>query len=84
MNIIIHGNFLIEGDFYKQLGAALAAAKLFKDYTITLRVLEGTGPEHYAESWMRMNLQVVDKSYEDMIMEFFLKMLKELSNYGRQ
>jgi len=79
MNIVIRKSFLTEAELYRFLGAALAASKLFKDYVEILLVLEGTGPEFYAESWMRANLHTADESYKNLVMEFFLKMLEELS-----
>lgn len=67
-------------NIFRQLGAALAASKLFNDYISVIPYLSGIGPEMYAESWMKECIHGDDEEFRNLVFGYFLKMLKKLEN----
>lgn len=62
-------------ELQRHSSAALAASRLFNDYSKARRILLGTGPEVYAEQWIRNNLVRLDREFEDLIVMYFTKIL---------
>jgi len=72
-------------EFRKHSTAILIATKLFNDYQRNKEMFLGTGPELYAESWMRIFLQSPNREMEDLIVIYFTKLLlKTQDNKGFQ
>ena len=62
-------------EFKKHSTAILAATRIFNDYCRDKKMFLGTGPELYAESWMKIYLQSFNKEMEDLIVVYFIKLL---------
>lgn len=67
-------------DFPRCIGAALAATKLFNDYSSVVGNLEGIGPEGFAEDWMKACIYNADPGFRDKVMDYFLQILKSTQN----
>lgn len=65
-------------EFRKHSTAILIVTKLFNDYQRDKKILLGTGPELYAESWMRTFLQSSNREMEDLIVIYFTKLLLKI------
>ena len=67
-------------EFKKHSTAVLIATKLFNDYHRDKEIFLGTGPELYAESWMKIFLQSPNREMEDLIIAYFTKLLLKAQN----
>jgi len=78
MNIVVKldckaGN---QTEFFRHQTALLVSVKAFKDYRATEKVLIGIEPEKYVEQWMQCSIQAADKSFEDLVLIYFTKILQ--------
>jgi len=64
----------------KHQSATLVSLKLFQDYSVAKELLFGIGPELYAEQWILNNILSLDKSFEDLVMIYFTKILRASQN----
>jgi len=67
-------------DVYRHAGAFLASAKMLKDYLEARQVLEGLGPELYAEDWMKFNISYATIDFQNLILVYFAKILTKISD----
>ena len=69
-------------EYYHHCAALLAASKIYDNYKSTKNSLFGTGPELFAEQWLRGAFTERDPQLEDLIMVYFGKILWEVQ-HGR-
>jgi len=60
---------------FRHRGAVLAAIAMHNTYIATKDELIGTGPEMYAEQWIRDFIQYSDRDFEDLVLMYFIKIL---------
>lgn len=70
-------------EYVKHSTAILLATKMLSDYQQEKERLVGIGPELYIESWANSFLQPFDKSIENLVVMYFLKMLSKMYDYVR-
>jgi len=76
--------------FYQHVGAILVASKMLEDYLNSVSKFPGSGPELYAEVWMKLHLCGNREDCENLgniIIVYFVQMLrntsKSVSNDGK-
>ena len=67
-------------EFLKHQSAVLASTKVYSDYIATKEVMLGIEPEKYVEQWIQYNILPLDKSFEDLILIYFVKILCAFQN----
>lgn len=65
-----------QAELLKHQSASLAAFKLFGDYSVATGHILGIGPELYAEQWIHTCLAPPDRDFEDLVMTYFIKILR--------
>jgi hypothetical protein len=63
-------------NLFHQLGILLLANKMMKDYYNTVSMFPGTGPEDFAEVWLK-TFVAGTKVFKDDITRVFITMLQE-------
>lgn len=74
MFLIINNDCSTE-EFFRYMGIALAASKLYKDYMADVSEFQGIGPESFAEWWIGDNIMDSDEDYDNAIMSTFVSLL---------
>jgi len=70
-------------EFFRHQSAVLASTKVYYDYIATKEVLFGIEPEMFVEQWIQTNILGYDKSFEDLILIYFLKILQVVQNNAK-
>jgi hypothetical protein len=68
--------FNSEGNVFHQLGILLLGNKMVRDYYNSVSRFPGTGPEDFAEAWLK-TFVVGTKVFKDDITRVFITMLQE-------
>jgi len=64
-----------EAEYFQHQAAALAAMKLYTNYISIKGDIFGTGPELFAEQWLRTAFSDSDIYFENLILIYFIKIL---------
>lgn len=57
-------------EFFRRIGVATAASKLYQDYMSDIKVCKGIGPEVFAEVWMMLNVEPDERNENEIISTF--------------
>jgi len=68
-------NLKNEAEYFRHQAAMLAAMKLYNNYVAAKDSLFGTGPELFAEQWLRAAFSKSDIHFENLILIYFTKIL---------
>ena len=66
--------------FFEHQGALLVATTLYNAYNASKEHLVGTGPELYAEQWIRNYIVSSNRRFEDLVLVYFTKILQGVQN----
>lgn len=66
--------------FFEHRSALSAAILLYSAYNVSKEYLIGTGPELYAEQWIRSCVIFSDEKFDDLILIYFTKILQGIQN----
>jgi len=67
-------------EFFKHRSALLVSTKIYIDYLAAKEALFGIEPEMFAEQWMQHNILSHDRSFEDLMITYFIKILQAGQN----
>jgi hypothetical protein len=67
-------------EVFRHQGAILAALQLHKSYLDNKSALIGTGPELYAEQYMKNCFTSTSSDFSDLVMKYFIKILQVSQN----
>lgn len=69
-------------EFLRHRSAVLASTKVYGDYLTARKVIIGIEPEMYVEQWIKCSMVSCDRNFEDLILIYFLKILRASQNNG--
>jgi len=64
-----------KAEFLRHQAALLAATKMYHNYVEVKDKILGTGPELFAEQWLRGAISGSDTQFENLILIYFTKIL---------
>jgi len=67
-------------EYYHHHAALLVATKLYHNYTSVKDDILGTGPELFAEQWLKGAFSESDIAFENLILIYFTKILLGVQN----
>ncbi len=63
-------------DFLFHQSALMASLMMYKSYKDAKDIILGTGPELFAEQWVKTNLACPTREFEDLVVKYFIKILR--------
>jgi len=76
VSIDLDCNIHDQKELNKHGNALLFSTKMYDDYIESEEIFIGIGPEMFAEYWIRNNFTFCDDSFGDLMLSYFVKILK--------